>query len=112
MIQELTAFVFQSMTGGIIGNAVYDGLKKVLGSNFEKLSSFIKNDEKEKFEGALELLLENETLRAEIEALKNGKSIDRSLNQIKNSHVDIKLGKSGTISDSINEVEDSIIKIK
>jgi len=112
MIQELIDFVFSSMAGGMIGNFAYDGLKKVLGSNFEKLSSFIKNDEKEKFEGALEILLENKTLKAEILALKNGKLIDGSLNKITNSHVDVKLGKSGTISNSINEVENSTIKIK
>ena len=74
-MQELIDFVSSTITGGVIGNAAYDGLKKVLGSNFEKLSSFIKNDEKEKFEGALELLLENETLKEKIEALKNGNSI-------------------------------------
>ncbi|HIP60440.1 MAG TPA: hypothetical protein EYH01_08450 [Campylobacterales bacterium] len=112
MIQELIDFISSTIAGGIMGNAAYDGLKKVLGSNFEKLSSFIKNDEKEKFEGALEILLENKTLKAEILALKNGKLVDGSLNKITNSHVDVKLGKSGTMSKSINKVKNSTIKIK
>jgi len=112
MITELTDFVFSSIAGGVVGNAAYDGLKTILGSHFEKLSDYIQNKEIEKFKGALELLLEDETLKNQIEALKSGKVIDKSLNEIENSDVDIKLGKNGSICDSGNKIKDSTIKIR
>ena len=76
-MQELINFVSLSIVGGTIGNASYDGLKLILGNHFDKLLNYLKENKQEKFEGALEILLEeNSELREQIEQLKQGKKIN------------------------------------
>ena len=53
-MQEIIQFVSNLITEGV----AYDSLKVILGSSFNKLTSYLSNNEKEKFEGALEILLE------------------------------------------------------
>mgnify|MGYP003543921895 CR=1 FL=1 len=77
-MQEIIQFVSNSITGGV----AYDSLKVILGSSFNKLTSYLSNNEKEKFEGALEILLEqNEEMKQQIIELQKGKSIvnDKSI---------------------------------
>ena len=111
-MQELVGFVSGAMVGGVVGNATYDGLKAILGSSFDKLSSYLSNNQKEKFEGALEMLLEDETLVKKIEELMDGKTIDDSFKGLKNSKVDADLGKGAKVTDSFKDNTNSPIKIR
>ena len=62
-MQEIVEFVSGAMAGGVVGNTTHDALKAILGSSFDRLFSYLSNNEKAKFEGALEMLLEqNEEL--------------------------------------------------
>ena len=71
-MQEIIQFVSNLITEGV----AYDSLKVILGSSFNKLTSYLSNNEKEKFEGALEILLEqNEEIKQQIIKLQQGKSI-------------------------------------
>ena len=71
-MQEIIQFVSNLITEGV----AYDSLKVILGSSFNKLTSYLSNNEKEKFEGALEILLEqNEEMKQQIIELQKGKSI-------------------------------------
>jgi len=73
MSQELIGFVYSAIGGGV----AYDSIKKLLGNSYEVLKSYVKNEDKEKFEGALELLLtQNKELKVQIEDLKKGKTIN------------------------------------
>ena len=77
-MQEIIQFVSNLITEGV----AYDSLKVILGSSFNKLTSYLSNNEKEKFEGALEILLEqNEEMKQQIIELQKGKSIvnDKSI---------------------------------
>jgi len=75
-MQNLVTFVQEAIVSGVAGSVAYDGLKVVLGTSFDRLSTYISNDETAKFEGALEMLLEeNDELRKQIEALKEGKEV-------------------------------------
>lgn len=75
-MQEIIQFVSTSIASGVVGSVAYDGLKAILGSSFDKLSSYLVNDEKAKFEGALEMLLEqNEELKQQIIELQKGNSV-------------------------------------
>lgn len=75
-MQEIVQFVSTSMASGIVGSVTYDGLKIILGSSFDKLSSYLSSNQKEKFEGALEMLLEqNKELKQQIIELQQGKNI-------------------------------------
>lgn len=81
-MQEVITFVSTAIAGGVVGNTTYDGLKIVLGSSFDKLSSYLSNNQEAKFEGALEMLLEqNEELKKQIIELQKGNSltIDNSI---------------------------------
>ena len=77
-MQEIIQFVSNLITEGV----AYDSHKVILGSSFNKLTSYLSNNEKEKFEGALEILLEqNEEMKQQIIELQKGKSIvnDKSI---------------------------------
>ena len=111
-MQEIVQFVSTSIASGVVGSVAYDGLKVVLGSSFDKLSSYLSNNEKAKFEGALEILLENETLVKEIESLMEGKTIDNSFKGLKNSKVDADLGKGAKVTDSFKDNTNSPVKIR
>ena len=75
-MQEIVEFVSGAMVGGVVGNTTHDGLKVILGSSFDRLSSYLSNNEKAKFEGALEMLLEqNEELKQQIVDLQEGKTV-------------------------------------
>ena len=39
---NLIAFVWSAVTGGVIGNAAYDGIKVILGKGFDRLASYAK----------------------------------------------------------------------
>ena len=74
-MQEIVQFVSTSIASGVVGNVAYDGLKVILGSSFDKLSSFLSNNQEKKFEGALEILLEqNKELKQQIIELQQGKT--------------------------------------
>ena len=111
-MQEIVQFVSTSIASGVVGSVAYDGLKVVLGSSFDKLSSYLSNNQEAKFEGALEMLLEDKTLLKEIEALMDGKIIDDSFKGLKNSKVDADLGKGAKVTDSFKDNTDSPIKIR
>ncbi len=71
-MQEVVQFVATSIMGGV----AYDGIKVILGSSFDKLSSYLSNNEEIKFEAYLEGLLEqNEELKQQIIDLREGKSV-------------------------------------
>ena len=111
-MQELVEFVSGAMVGGVAGNATYDGLKVILGSSFSRLSSYLSNNQEAKFEGALEMLLEDETLVKKIEELMDGKTIDDSFKGLKNSKVDADLGKGAKVTDSFKDNTNFPIKIR
>lgn len=48
-MQEIIQFVSTSIASGIVGNTVYDSLKVILGSSFNKLSEYLSINQKEKF---------------------------------------------------------------
>jgi hypothetical protein len=71
-MQEIITFVQDSIMGGV----AYDGIKIVLGSSFTQLYTYLSNNQNEKFEGALEMLFEqNEDLKQKIIELQNGGSV-------------------------------------
>ena len=74
-MQELIPFVALAMTSGPVGNATYDGLKMILGTQFNTLKNYIESNEQEKFEVALNILLENEELKDKLERFSKGESI-------------------------------------
>ena len=75
-MQELIQFVSTSIAGGAVGNFAYDGLKAILGSSFDRLSIYLSNNQIAKFEGALEILIEqNEELKKQIDQLQKGEEI-------------------------------------
>jgi len=45
-MQEIVEFVSVAMAGGVVGNTTHDGLKAILGSSFDKLSSFLSSTNK------------------------------------------------------------------
>lgn len=75
MSMDLVSFVFGAATG-VAGNAVYDGIKLVLGNTFSKLETLAKNNDKATFEMVLQTAIEsNETIRQQLEQLQRGESI-------------------------------------
>ncbi len=69
-MKEIIEFVSSSIVEGVVGDIVYDSLKAILGSSFDILSRYIKNNEDREFKGALKMLLEqNSQLKEEIEKL-------------------------------------------
>jgi hypothetical protein len=73
---DLINFVQETIVSGVAGSAAYDGLKMILGKSYEKLSTYLKNNETSKFEAALDILFsENEELRKQIERLQKGENI-------------------------------------
>ena len=73
-MQEIIQFVSNLITEGV----AYDSLKVILGSSFNKLTSYLSNNEKEKFEG---LLKQKEEMKQQIKKQQKGKSIvnDKSI---------------------------------
>lgn len=66
MCIDLIQKVWETVSSGVVGNAVYDGLKAIMGSNiFNKLESH--KDDKQKFEDTLETVFEaNPELRNKV----------------------------------------------
>ena len=112
-MQEIIEFVSVAMVGGVIGNTTHDGLKAILGSSFDRLSSYLSNNEKAKFEGALEMLLEqNKELKEQIIDLQQGKKINKSFVDIKKSKIDINLEDGGEATNSFKKIDESTIRIR
>jgi hypothetical protein len=111
-MQEIMQFVSSSIASGIVGNVAYDGLKVILGSSFSKLSDYLSNNQKVKFECALEMLLEDETLVKKIEYLMEGKTIDDSFKRLENSEIEADLGKGAKVINSFKDNINSPIKIR
>ena len=112
-MQEIVEFISGAMIGGVVGNTTHDGLKVILGSSFDKLSSYLSNNEKLKFEGALEMLFEqNEELKQQIMDLQRRKKIDKSFVDIKKSKIDIDLGDGGEATGSFKKIDESTIRIR
>jgi hypothetical protein len=60
----LTAFAWNAVSSGVIGNAAYDGMKQLLGNGFVRLAGYAENGQRESFETALQAILEtNDALR-------------------------------------------------
>ncbi len=55
-MKEIIEFVSSSIVEGVVGDIVYDSLKAILGSSFDILSRYIKNNEDREFKGALKML--------------------------------------------------------
>ncbi|TQV61532.1 MAG: hypothetical protein FNT15_09570 [Sulfurovum sp.] len=71
MSLELINFVYDSIANSVHENGLYDGIKALLGVSFGQFLSYVKNDDKDKFqERFLELLESNEELKKELMALK------------------------------------------
>jgi len=111
-MQGIVQFVSTAIAGGVVGNIAYDSLKVILGSQFDKLSSYLANKQEAKFEGALEVLLEDKTIAKKIEELMEGKIIDNSFKGLKSSKVDADLGKGAKVTDSFKDNTNSPIKIR
>lgn len=111
-MSELVQFVSSSIASGVIGSTAYQGLKTIFGASFNKLSSYIDNNQRSKFEVALELLLENESTVKAIEDLMEGKTINDSFKRLENSEIDANLGKGAKVTDSFKDNINSSIKIK
>ena len=78
---NLVAFVQESIVSGVAGGVAYDSLKTILGASFDKLDNYLKKNEEQKFEAALDMLLsENEELKKQIEELQRGKNIQNNTN--------------------------------
>jgi len=111
-MQEIIQFVSTSIAGGIVGNTVYDSLKVILGSSFNKLSEYLSSNQKEKFNGELEILLEDENLVKKIKSLMEGKTINDSFKRLENSGIDADLGKGAKVTNSFKDNVNSPIKIR
>jgi len=111
-MEGIVLSVFKVMASGVVGNATYDSLKVILGSSFDKLSSYLANKQEAKFEGALEMLLEDKTIAKKIEELMEGKIIDNSFKGLTDSKVDADLGKGAKVTDSFKDNRNSPIKIR
>ena len=109
-MQGVVEFIGKAILGKVVGDGVYDGLKVIFGSYFDKLSSYLKNGEREKFETSLEILLEDEEIKSKILDLMRGVNIEDSIKNIKKSEIEI--DKDTKIRDSVKWVEDSKIKIR
>ena len=72
-MEDLIKFISESMLSGTVGNATFEALKNLFGDKFDRLFKYLKNNENEKFIGALETVLdENEELKKQITSLKEG----------------------------------------
>jgi hypothetical protein len=111
-MQEIIVFVSTAIAGGVVGNTTYDGLKVILGSSFNMLSSYLSTNQEVKFEGALEMLLEDESVAEQIKSLMDGKEINKSFIDVKKSKLDIDLGQGGKATDSFKKIYDSTIKTR
>lgn len=70
---ELVEFTWGALGGGVL----YDGVKMILASSFDKLKSFVDENNKGEFKIELEkLLLENKDLKSKLEQFKIEKKID------------------------------------
>ena len=78
-MQEILEFAGKAILGKVAGDGVYDGLKSIFGSYFDKLSSYLKEGKKEKFEASLEMLLENEETKRKILDLLAGKETTKRI---------------------------------
>jgi len=76
-MQEIIQFVSNSIESGIIGNLAYASLKKILGSSWKELSSYLSNKEYIKFENKMEEILKNnqEVKKEIIKLQKNNQNI-------------------------------------
>lgn len=59
---EILSFVYTAMASGIVGNTTYDAVKVILGNNFDRLNSYLQNQQNSDFETAL-----REILRSNVE---------------------------------------------
>ena len=50
----LIGFVWNAISGDVIGNAAYDGVKALLGKGFNRLASYAKENKKNDFKIALQ----------------------------------------------------------
>jgi len=85
-MSDIIGFVSSAMASGVIGNAVYDGIKSILGDRFDRFQNYLTDKQQSKFEGALESLLEeNAEIKQKLNELmkQHGKEIIRT-NNIKN----------------------------
>lgn len=70
---NIIEYVWSTIQSGVLGNAAYDGLKKVLGVTFGRLNQYAKEHKKDVFESALLAAIENnKVLLEEINNLRHG----------------------------------------
>jgi hypothetical protein len=109
-MKALITFVWD-MLGKKVVNDSYEGLKQVLGSSLlSTLEKKCQDGNREAFEDNMKRLLSNSELKEQLQSLMEGKRIERSLNRIKNSNINIKLG-NGKMIDSANDTEGSTIEV-
>ena len=111
-MKEIIEFVYVSMMNGVIGNVSYDGLKIILGSSFDKIKLYLSNNQNEKLERELKILLEDEVIVEKIRNLMSNTIIDNSFQRLENSQIDIELGENITITNSFKDNINSTVKIK
>lgn len=106
---DIVNFVYQAVSGGVIGNAAYDAVKKVLGDKATLL--FNAKNQPDKFTEILESLIIDEKLKNDLLALSSEKHIMDSLIRNDDIEVTISLGTGGKLIGSINDNKNSKIKI-
>ncbi|GEO81424.1 hypothetical protein [Pararhodospirillum oryzae] len=68
-MDKLIEFIWASMSG-VAGNAIYESIKKILGEEFDKLLSFVKTKNRNKFNSEITNRIEtNNCLKKELEAI-------------------------------------------
>ncbi|MDK2042080.1 hypothetical protein [Aliarcobacter butzleri] len=111
-MKEIIEFVSVSIMNGVIGNTSYDLLKNILGTSFDNIKSYITNNQNEKFQCELNILLKDKAIVEKIRNLMNNTIIDNSFQGLENSQIDIELGENITIKNSFKDNVNSQVKIR
>ncbi len=110
MIETVAKFVWDTL-GADMASDAYQGVKGALGSYFGILDEKRHSNDEQSFNDNLKLLLSNEALLKQLAGLMEGKNITNSLNNNKDTEMEMALGDNGSIIDSGNGNERSKIKI-
>lgn len=70
---ELTNFVWNAISSGVLGNAAYDSLKIILQGGFNRLSDYAARGQRAEFNIALQMLLDTDMkIRDKLEQIASG----------------------------------------
>ncbi len=81
-MESLFGFLWNAMLGGVIGNATYDAIKKVIPpATFKRISDLVHQGGRNEFDKTVEVIFEaNPELQNQLANLaKNGINIDNSI---------------------------------